>query len=817
MNLSQRKSICLFAHHQNPLGLIQGPPGTGKTHTITELIRNLKFNYFPELLSQNDIDLYKIFVEETKDGSFYLASDYCPCLNKILSKINCRPSGRETGILIGKRNWTLILKSQPGKILVCAPSNCAVDELMQRVIESKIFPAEAIIRFGTLTESTPKSVLERHVEQIIAKFKENLFAKRRPEISHLKHELRSLMGLGHDQNELYEDNGFGVNENIQKIEDKTNEIFNGPTKNLIQFLTTNLNQVVWKILKVEIGRAKVVFTTLNSSGSNRLRELVMNPEVMILDEACQSTEVQSLVPLGLSPKKLIFVGDHRQLPATTFLYNSQLLGFEISLFERLVKMGHYVHMLQTQYRMVPELSTFISNHFYLGKLNNGSNVQILNLYLSANYSNSIRKLFFKNILDLKRSTLKKIIWFFDHYKLSTRVIANKPNFSQNEFLKAFNRFLEYLHPTKSIKKEDSMASKINLEFLKRSTGFYFFDVKGVTIRYRKSFKNDLESNAVSEIVSFFSSYKVYNIGVISPYKAQTHNIRRDLKFLSVPRGEKGLEINTIDGFQGKQKEVIIISCVKSFEKKSHSNKGNLCTVGFLDDPRRGNVALSRAKYGVFILGNREVLQKSAGFWIDLLGVLDSEGRSFQQSQIEGVLLNKRDNFANGVRDKMVLELFLDVCEDLQKSGKASIEADDHKRDPSKDGSEDGTDKDDENRSFYYKSSSKKKKSRKKRRSSGGPRYNDRNLRKRDNFKFEEGSTGHNQDNIEGNNNQTSMFSKQLKKNLKFIKMYNFEMEKAIENTRKWQMLDSGNSDSFKSKDQFTSYDNEFRNYENYMD
>ena len=117
----------------------------------------------------------------------------------------------------------------------------------------------------------------------------------------------------------------------------------------------------------------------------------------------------------------------------------------------------------------------------------------------------------------------------------------------------------------------SLSNSFDSVYWKTVTGFYFFDIKGETTRNSRSFVNFAEINAIRKLIGFLSAFRVRDIGVISPYKAQVMRLRRALG--DERRKGFGLEINTIDGFQGKQKDVIIISSVKSLET-NRSRFGN---------------------------------------------------------------------------------------------------------------------------------------------------------------------------------------------------------------------------------------------------
>lgn len=111
------------------------------------------------------------------------------------------------------------------------------------------------------------------------------------------------------------------------------------------------------------------------------------------------------------------------------------------------------------------------------------------------------------------------------------------------------------------------------------------------------------SNVEKIVTKFFKGGVMPNqIGIVTPYEGQRSYIVSYMQFNGSLKKEmyKEIEVASVDAFQGREKDYIILSCVRSNEHQG---------IGFLNDPRRLNVALTRAKYGVVILGNPKVLSK----------------------------------------------------------------------------------------------------------------------------------------------------------------------------------------------------------------
>ncbi|EIJ93556.1 uncharacterized protein NEPG_01898 [Nematocida parisii ERTm1] len=256
-----------------------------------------------------------------------------------------------------------------------------------------------------------------------------------------------------------------------------------------------------KVLE-NMNKVRLVFSTLSMSGSATVTNMMF--DVVIIDEACQSIEPSSIIPMQNSLSHVILVGDPKQLPATVLSGISKL---SISLFERLSTVISPI-MLTTQYRMHNKISHFPSKAFYNGQLING---------LSLN---------------------------------SVLPIA-------------------------------------------------FVDVNGMEIKQNRSICNQTELCTIKKLLPHVMN-KYKSAAIITPYKEQQKIISTDSTIV-----KSGITVTTVDGFQGQEKDCIIISTVRT------------SAIGFLSDCRRMNVALTRAKYTVIVVGSIKLLSKNE-FWNDFI-------------------------------------------------------------------------------------------------------------------------------------------------------------------------------------------------------
>ncbi|XP_055961523.1 uncharacterized protein LOC126676427 [Mercurialis annua] len=286
-----------------------------------------------------------------------------------------------------------------------------------------------------------------------------------------------------------------------------------------------------------LANACLLFCTVSSSA--KLHTNGMMPlELLIIDEAAQLKECESAIPLQLPGLcHAVLIGDERQLPAMVQSKISEKAEFGRSLFERLVLLGHKKHLLNTQYRMHPSISSFPNHEFYGGKIHDAPTVK------EKNY--------------------------------------------QKQFLPgAMYGTYSFINIAQGLEQSNDGRSQ----------------------------KNMVEVAVISELVAnlfkeFTNTKKRMSIGVISPYKAQVKAIQGRIGKTCNENGDFSVSIRSVDGFQGGEEDVIIISTVRCNENGS---------IGFLSNRQRANVALTRAKYCLWILGNASTLINSNTIWKKLV-------------------------------------------------------------------------------------------------------------------------------------------------------------------------------------------------------
>ncbi|SCU92248.1 LAFA_0F09054g1_1 [Lachancea sp. 'fantastica'] len=388
------------------------------------------------------------------------------------------------------------------RILVCAPSNVAVDHLAAKLRD-----------------------LGLKVVRLTAKSREDVES--------------SVSNLG--LHNLVSRSAKGELKKLLKLKEDVGELSSADTKKFVK----QVRKSELEILK----KADVVCCTCVGAGDKRLEAKFRS---VLIDESTQASEPECLIPIVKGAKQVILVGDHQQLGPVILDRKAADAGLKQSLFERLISLGHVPIRLEVQYRMNPHLSEFPSNMFYEGSLQNGVTIEQRTVQNST---------FPWPIHDLP-------MMFWSNY--------GREEISGNG--------TSYLNRIEAMNCE-----------------------RVITKLFRDGVKPD-------------------QIGVITPYEGQRAYIVQYMQMSGSLDKDlyMNVEVASVDAFQGREKDYIILSCVRANEQQA---------IGFLSDPRRLNVALTRAKYGLVILGNPRSLSRNS-LWSHLLVYFRQKG-----CLVEGALDN----------------------------------------------------------------------------------------------------------------------------------------------------------------------------------
>jgi superfamily I DNA and/or RNA helicase len=300
--------------------------------------------------------------------------------------------------------------SSSPRLLICAPSNAAIDEILLRLYQQGIYTYQASSNQASI-DTTPKSripkivrlgdvITENHSaqsSQIIQSLTLTYQVDQALLEDPLWQERQALLAAIRDA-ELQLTEEKRNNTTTANGSKPSNHSSHGNSNQTQQESTLKATQAGLQRLKVQLNRnlmaiekrktelrlqilfeAEVVGSTLSSSGKQHFLDYIIKENVLfhttIIDEAAQTTEPASLIPLRFGCRRLVLVGDPRQLPATVLSRSAERAGLGRSLFERLEQAEHEVVMLTVQYRMHPDIRKFPSLYFYQNLLIDAPHIQ----------------------------------------------------------------------------------------------------------------------------------------------------------------------------------------------------------------------------------------------------------------------------------------------------------------------------------------------------------------------------------------------------------------------------------------------------------
>ncbi|KAL2895844.1 putative ATP-dependent helicase C29A10.10c [Bienertia sinuspersici] len=531
-----------------PFTLVQGPPGTGKTHTVWGMLNVIHLvqyqHYYTALLKKLAPESYKQNNDRNADATSSGSIDEVlrsmdENLFRTLPKLCPKP-----------------------RMLVCAPSNAATDELLSRVLDRGFIDGEMkvyrpdVARVGVDTQSRAAQAVsvERRTEQLLVKTREEIFGwlqQLRGREAHLSRQMTSLqvqlnsaavsgrsqgsVGVDPDVLMARDQNRDAFLQNLAAVVEERDKVLVEMSRLLIlegKFRpgsNFNLEEARASLETSFANEAEIVFTTLSSSGRKLFSRLTHGFDMVVIDEAAQASEVGILPPLALGAARCVLVGDPQQLPATVISKAAGTLLYSRSLFERFQQAGCPTMLLSVQYRMHPQIRDFPSRYFYQGRLTDSETVLSL----------------------------------------------PDERYYQDPLLRPYV-FFDITHG-----RESHRGGSVSYQNVHEA---HF------CLRLYEHLQKTVKSLGLGKVT----------VGIITPYKLQFKCLQREFEDVLNSEDGKDLYINTVDAFQGQERDVIIMSCVRA------SNHG----VGFVADIRRMNVALTRARRALWVMGNANALIQS---------------------------------------------------------------------------------------------------------------------------------------------------------------------------------------------------------------
>lgn len=405
---------------------------------------------------------------------------------KDVAVVHGPPGTGKTTTLVEAINETLM---REGQVLVCAQSNMAVDWICEKLVDRGI----NVLRIGNPTRVNDKMLgftyerkFEGHPDY--------------PQLWAIRKAIRQLRSSRKHGSESY-------HQKLERLKARATE------------LEIRINSELF-------GEARVIASTLVGSNSRIMEGQKFG--TLFIDEAAQALEAACWIPIKRCTR-VIFAGDHCQLPPTVKSIAALKAGLGKTLMERIVEnKPEVVTLLKVQYRMNDEIMRFSSDWFYHGEVVSAPQVK------------------YRGILD---------------YDIPMMWIDTKDEDNNRE------------------------------TFVGESYGRINKDEAELTLASLEQYFTKIGKQRVLD--------EEIDVGIISPYRAQVQYLRRLIKKREFFKPYRRLiSVNTVDGFQGQERDVVLISLVRANEEGQ---------IGFLRDLRRMNVAITRSRMKLIIIGDSSTL------------------------------------------------------------------------------------------------------------------------------------------------------------------------------------------------------------------
>ncbi|MCQ2287529.1 MAG: AAA domain-containing protein [Muribaculaceae bacterium] len=502
VSYAEADRMVIIMPDQESVSLLMGHDSVGVQLSFDETTYKLMIEALGRVINAKGNRLAQLrdtFYNRSETGKYTFAPMRFPWLNatqeravnevlwaKDVAIVHGPPGTGKTTTLVEAIYETLRRENQ---VLVCAQSNMAVDWISERLMDRGI----DVLRVGNPTRVNDK-MLSQTYERRYEDHPDY------PQLWALRKTMRELRGNRHRSEAFH-----------QKMD---------RLKNRAMELELRIHNDLFS-------QARVISCTLAGSASRVLEGMKFS--TLFIDEAAQALEAACWIAIRKAGR-VIFAGDHQQLPPTVKCLEALKGGLGKTLMERIVESNpQVVTLLKVQYRMNEEIMRFSSDWFYNGEVESAPEVK------------------YRGILDYDNP----MMWI------------------------------------------DTSEVEGGEEFVGESYGRVNRSEAQLTIDTLKEFFEKVGRDRVLE--------ESIDVGIISPYRAQVQLLRRMIRHNDYFKPLRRLvTVNTVDGFQGQERDIIVISMVRD------NDEGQ---IGFLRDLRRMNVAITRARMKLIIMGNAETMSR----------------------------------------------------------------------------------------------------------------------------------------------------------------------------------------------------------------
>jgi len=578
LNPSQKAAITGFLqpHAQSKMTLVQGPPGTGKTRTITELLKILIRKKMRVMVTAPSNKAVQVILSGLKSrlGESNLAAhlvligvqeEVSPLhmdvfLHAIPSIFKKRYQATERDVKRALAGFSAQFCTQRDvDTIVRRNHTTECRECSSNLVSVVVRELQEFIKAANRVQSYAPSFYRNRLQNETQRIKSS--------IRKFDHLLRPL-NQDHNVNNSKESKKDEMEGSDAAFDNDDVDVGGWPCKRreLFESVKTNLlgaldamsdsvskvdDEAGWGEFEREcLNEADVIFATLATAGRSVIRT-VKPVEVVVVDEASAAIEPEFLLCLNPRPSRMFIVGDPKQLCAMVSSPNAKRNYLDVPLITRLIEWcGHPFSLLDTQYRMHPQISMFPCRWFYKGLLKDGDNTQNSGRYTVL--SQTQIKPF--SLVDVKHSRETRTWGGSYHNKDEAKICV-----------RIVRDLVLLLKPNKR-----SQQAHISIVMIAMYSGQV-----GLLSQLCRQ-----DMTLANHIVHHHHHHRC-------PYLRRHRHV--------------SIVVSSVDSFQGSEADVVVLSTVRSNPKNS---------VGFVSDGRRLNVAITRAKQALVVCAHKDTLLRS---------------------------------------------------------------------------------------------------------------------------------------------------------------------------------------------------------------